>query len=232
MNTFIAKAKLFILTYKRLLLTIVPIIIFVPLILFIISAQTNTHTSAKNKKNNSPISQSPTQTEISPQTQVSLTPAEQTGNSYEENQPYSLEQEEKDIAFGKVKRDPNILTKGNISQETLSDGSIKYEYASSDHNRPDMQIVKDGVTTFKRDIVTNATISEYSEFLTNPPYALQGSAYYGPNAIILANPTLGIAVVYNPQTDQVYEQYLFQSTSVTDYVNTFGSDISNFNPAP
>src|SRR6266567_2215628 len=138
MNTFIAKAKLFILTYKWLLFPLIPFIIFVPLILFIISAHTKPHASHTNQQNNSQISQSPTQTEISPQTKVSLAPTE--GHSHLDDQSDSLDQEEQAIAFGKLKRDPDTLVKGNISLATLPDGSIKYEYATNDPKRPQMQI--------------------------------------------------------------------------------------------
>jgi hypothetical protein len=242
-NTFITKTKFFFSSYKWLLFPLIPIILFFSFIFVIFSARTIHLVSlTKQQKNSTHVSRYPLQTSVSPNVQVSASPSGQVPVSPETFNQSSLADELHEIATGKLKFTQEESQKAysvdfafareSINHNTLPDGSIEYKYASSDPSRPNIQIVKDGIVIFKRKLTHGTTISDYSDFITNPPYASQGSAYFGPDAIILANPTLGIAVVYNLQSNQVYEQYLFQATSVADYIKKYGQDITSFNPAP
>jgi hypothetical protein len=217
-NIFIAKIKLFFLSYKVLFFIL--IIIFIPIFFYFFAVQKNLSTPIAKRQNT--IENSHT----TKQTPVSLSPSKGPINS-----PVTLAQEANEIASGKLKFTKDSEDGKNIKTISLPDGSTEYEYSSDDLNRPDVQIVKDNIVVFQRNSMSNATISDYSEFLTNPPYATQGSIYYGSDAVILANPMLGVAAVYNPESNQVYEQYLFQKMSINDYVQKFGKDISTFNPA-
>lgn len=230
-NIFLTKIKHFLFAYKWLLLSLILIIIcaFIIHLLFLGHSAPPTQPAKQQIIINS--TPSPEQSEVSPK----ISPVSQL------NQPTTLADEVNDIAFGKLRYMPSLqkLTPGSAGSEfagtiinkiSLGDGSIQYEYASTDPKRPHMQIVKDGIVIFRRSLMTNTPISNYSEFITNPPYASEGSSYFGPNAVILANPSQGIAIVYNPDTNYVYEQYLFKAMSVTNYGTMFGDDISAYNP--
>lgn len=221
LTPIIEKAKLFFLAYKWRLFPLVLLIIFIPIIFYFFSIQKNLQAPSIRQQTTRKISQ--------PSVKIEVSPTEQTEISKAQPQQLTLEEEVTDIAAGKLmfSQEPAETT---INSNPLPDGSIEYQQSSGNPNRPNIQIVKNNVVVFKRDIINNATITDYSEFITNPPYASQGSVYYGPNAIILANPTLGIAVVYDAQSNQIYEQYLFNSMSVKDYKQKFGNDISNFIP--
>lgn len=210
MNTLLTKIKSFYSTYKWLLIPIIPSIFFIFLIFYISSLQTKQSIPPVNTQGGTIAS--PTQ----------------SANPAEKNQPYTLTQEEQDIAFKKIKLDNEKMAETSISQETLSDGSIKYKYASFDRNRPHMQIVKDSVPIFRRNLVSNATLADYSSFLKNPEYQRRGSSYYGNTAILYASPTKGIAVVADTKTGKVYEQYIFTALSVAEYLQKYGSDISTY----
>ena len=242
-NALIAKAKLFFLSYKWLLFPLVPIIIFVFIIFYIFNAQKNPPTPSIKQQNNTEVSQTPRQTAVSPQTEVSLSPSEQPEISPDQVLQSSIDQETNDIAAGKLKfadesdedeqnayPGDDEVEEGSINTKTLPDGSIEYEYSSDDPNMPDMQILKDNVVVFRRNMMPETKLTDYSDLLSNPEYTSQGSNYYGANAIIYASPTKGIAVVTNPQTEQVYEQYLFQAMSVNDYLQKYGKDISAYSP--
>jgi hypothetical protein len=238
-NTFIKKAQFFFSTYKWLLIPLVPIILFSYFIIIIASSQSKKPPA--NQQNTAQVSQSPV-TENSGQTQVSVSP------SGSQERPYGLYNEVQGIAFGN--RDSLIggsananngegyasndeFADGSISEKNLSDGSVEYEYQSDDPQRPHMQVIKNGIVLFRRNLMPDDTTTDYySTYLQNPEYTSQGSSYYGANAMIYASPTNGLAIVFDPETKRVYEQYLFPARSVADYVKNFGSDITTFNPAP
>jgi hypothetical protein len=239
LNTFITKAKLFFSTYKWLLIPLIPIILFSYFIIIII-ASNQSKTPLTNQKNTAKVSQSPI-TEVSPQTQTSVSPSVQPGVS-PEGQAYGLYDEVQGIAFGNT----DFLTGGStnegydsdnefadtsISQKNLSDGSVEYEYQSDDPQRPHLQIVKNDVVLFRRNLMPDDTTTDYySSYLQNPEYTSQGSSYYGADAMIYASPTSGIAIVFNPQDQRVYEQYLFPAMPLDAYEQKFGKDISTYDP--
>lgn len=237
LNTLITKIKVFYVNYKWFLFPLIPIIIFTFIIIYFFYAQKTPEKPPINHQNQTAVSTSPAQVGVSQAAQVSPLSEVPTAS----DNSYNLSNEVNDIAFGKFKINHEQTDQGDeypgeefaagsSSQQALSDGSILYEYPSTDPNRPHMQIVKDDIPIFRRNIVPDATVSDYSAFLTNPPYTHQGSGYYGANAVILANPPSGIAVVYNPQTNQVYEQYIFQAVNSNDFVTKYGKDISVYQP--
>lgn len=254
METFIAKVKIFFSTYKWLLFPIVPIIIFIYIIVYIFSAQKTPSTQLTQPLPTSEVSQSQEPSQASQQPQVSISQADQSEISPGELSPdqvikSSIDEEANTISSGDLKlaqddSDDQLgqnaypgddeVDEGSLNTVTLSDGSIEYEYPSDDPNRPHIQIIKGNAVIFRRNIMadTGITVTDYSDLLSNPEYTAQGSSYYGPTAMVYATPTKGIAIVANPQTGEVYEQYLFLAMSVSDYLQKYGKDISAFTPGP
>lgn len=227
LNTFLVKAKFFISTYKWVLIPLVIALLFMYFIIVFITSNQQKTTSQNN---------------VSPQSQISISPSEQPEIS-PQNRLYGLDNAVQSIAFGKQSStggntneehgSNNEFSDMSISQKTFSDGSIEYEYQSDDLQRPHMQLVKNDVVLFLRNLMPdNITTDYYSSYLKNPEYTSQGSNYYGQNAMIYASPTSGIAIVFDQQTNRVYEQYLFPALSVDSYIKKYGSDISAFSPGP
>jgi hypothetical protein len=242
LNIFVAKVKFFSSTYKWLLFPLVPIIIFICIIFYLFSAQKNQPASTVNQPTSAPVSGSPSQAETSPEKSVSPSSGE-TDTSPDQVLQSSIETEAHTIATGGLKFAQNEndnteypgddeVDEGSIKTTPLPDGSTEYEYASDDPYRPHVQIIKDSSVVFRRNLMPDMSLSDYSNFFTNPEYTSQGSTYYGNTATIYADPSQGIAIVANSQTGDVYEQYLFPAMTVSQYVQKFGKDISTFNPAP
>lgn len=249
-NTWLEKTKVFFVTYKWLLFPIVPIIIFIYIIIYLFYAQKNPTEQLTNIQPTSAISQSPQPSQASQQSQISVLPSEEAAVSPGETTSdqalqSSIDQQAGSIATGSLKfaqvdqgdssyPGDNEVSEGSTNTTTLSDGSTEYEYPSDDPNRPHIQIVSNNIVVFRRNNMsdTGITIADYTDLLSQPEYTSQGSSYYGATAEIYAEPTKGIAIVANPQSAEVYEQYLFPAMSVNAYVTKYGKDISAFTPAP
>jgi len=142
-----------------------------------------------------------------------------SSNSSAQLEPGELKQD-----WGPVAVSDNDL-QGSIGRESLSDGSTKYSYTSSNPNRPDVIITKNGLIIFQRQSTFNEKIEDYLPFLGKPEYTILGSNFYGPDAITYIYPSRGTALVANLKTDLIFEQLTFQPVAINEFEQKYGDDI-------
>lgn len=128
---------------------------------------------------------------------------------------------------------------GLINVQGLPDGSIQYNYSSQIPQRPNMIITKNNVAIFERDLLPEdpdakgyAKISDYIKKLGEPEKIIQGSKFYGPFISTYIYSSKGLAIIGNSNTDEAYEIQTFSPLTPDNYINTFGSDISQITPQP
>lgn len=124
--------------------------------------------------------------------------------------------------------DPEEL-KGLQKTELQSDGTTMYTVSSTNPQRPDLiQANTDGYPFFKR-LVTPPnyplSLTSFSKLYGSPKWIFTGSVFYGTNVRSYIYPELGVALIANPQTDQVLEQHIFPKTKVEEYIKKYGDDI-------
>jgi hypothetical protein len=124
---------------------------------------------------------------------------------------------------------------GLLSKEALPDNNFKYTYRSPVENRPHIIIAEDEYTIVFQRMVTNprfpVKITDYTDVDGPPKWIFKGSVFYGPDAQTYVYPELGLAFIADPRSEEVFEQHLFDRTTVEDYVRRFGEDIPA-NPEP
>lgn len=190
---------------KRFIFFIVGfILISIVVILFFISSSFN------RPSINPPVAPSPKQTRISPLQQT--TPGKTTQREVE-----SLS------GVTKISEDHNstIYTKSSL---------IKI--------RPNQIIVQNGIVVFERELTPEkkseegySTLSEFNNKFGSPDKKIKGSKFYGNQISTFIYASKGFTLIGNENTDEVYEIQFYIPTSVQNYINTFGSDVSS-NTAP
>lgn len=124
--------------------------------------------------------------------------------------------------------DPSRL-KGLQKTELLPDKTTMYTVTSTNPLRPDLiHANNNGYPIFKRLVTPPSfplSLKSFVDLYKPPKWIFKGSVFYGVGVNSYIYPELGIALVANPQTDQVFEQHIFQKTKVEDYVSKYGDDI-------
>lgn len=105
----------------------------------------------------------------------------------------------------------------NPIKTTLSDGSIEYTYDSGVPNRPNLILLKNGVNVFQRTPFTDTTLSENTNYYGKPDYIAKGSQFWGANAVSDIYLEKGITLVGDTSKDQLYEQIIFQPTTIDQF---------------
>ncbi len=204
--------------YKKYIPFLIPfgfLLVFIPLLFFIMSPQQQAPIPAPEKE--TPITVAPTIIEP-PQTVSPLQKAiiGVTTNQELENLP------------------------AYIGKETNAAGETNYTYLSEITIRPNNVITdKNGVALFERILIPEdpeetgyATISEFKNKYGEPETVLKGSKFYSWVIETYFYGKLGMAVVGNPNTDEVYEIHRFLPMTVEKYMADFGEDLNQGSEAP
>lgn len=114
-------------------------------------------------------------------------------------------------------------------EEVLPNGGYKRYLDSANPARSNIiQSGPDGSILFERYIVgpdASERLSDNSISYGTPEHIFSGSRFYGPSAQTYLFATKGVALIANPQTDQVLEKHFFPPMSVDAYVQKYGEDI-------
>ena len=122
--------------------------------------------------------------------------------------------------------DPTLQKK-----ETLTDGSIKYTFLSTNPSRPNIIIVQGQYkdTIYERSQVIDGEppvlLTEYLTFFGQPTKIMKGSRIYGADAQTYFYAERGWAYIANPKTDRVLEIQDFPSMDISEYLTKYGEDI-------
>lgn len=119
-----------------------------------------------------------------------------------------------------------------FQKTVLADNEIKYSYPSSNPNRPNEMIVKDGTVIYQRTVVSDKYTYHYTNSLDAPDYNFQGSRFYGSNTVVYVYLKSGTAFVTDANTTLVKEQILFQPMNIEDFKQKYGGDILDFTIIP
>ena len=181
--------------YKWLLLPIIPTLLLIIFLLFLIAR--------------------PSQ-RSSPNQFFSLSP---TGG-------IQLQVHQNDIE-GKDTSDAVSLPKTYQKKESLPDGSTAYSYNSGNPSRPHLEISSsDDQIVFSRAVASKdfplSTISTYNEAYGGPDKTITGSKIYGKNAVTLIYASVGVAIIGDPQTDEVFEKQTFVPMTADQYIQKYG----------
>ena len=200
---------------KKLLFLLIPfgiLIIFLLLYSTIPSPQSNTQ----------PAQITPQNATYAPPTTTPATPSPVV--------PVSLDNPE--ISWSPKSFSEDDFQSVNFQKTQLSDGSIKYTYPSSNINRPNEIIVKNGTVIYQRSVITGKYVYNYTGSLDAPDYNFQGSRFYGGNTTVYVYLKTGTAFVADPDTTLVREQINFQPMNIEDFKKKYGEDIVDFTVIP
>lgn len=147
-----------------------------------------------------------------------ISPTISSFNGFRDGKPEKFDKE--DII------DPAKL-KGLQKTEQIKDGKTLYTLSSSDPKRPNIIIVdKDGSYNLKRIAMPiKYPLSSFVKLYGRAKWIFKGSVFYGADVQQYIYADLGFALVANPQTDEVFEQYLFQPMKIDEYIKNYGDDI-------
>lgn len=112
------------------------------------------------------------------------------------------------------------------SSEFISESAFSY--------RDNAVITEDSIAAFKRIVPVNPQtwqspqISYYQEIYGIPEFEKKGSVTYGDFMTTYVYASKGFAAIFNPFTGEVFEVQSFAPTTVEDYLQKWGSDITSF----
>lgn len=132
---------------------------------------------------------------------------------------------------------PTRFTEGELegisfTKAPLPDGSTKYVYESTNPNRPNEIIVKNGIIIYQRTVVNNKYIYHYTNTMGAADYNFQSSRFYGDNTSTYVYLEEGTAFVADSSTTLVKEQLSFQPTNLEDFKQKYGQDIEDYTIIP
>jgi hypothetical protein len=207
------------------------LIIIIPLLVFTIRLFSNYPSEIDTGPKNNPIlspsaptsttqqtTHSPTGANIHP-TPTSIAKAVVTGGQIEETWPTDLND-----FYGDA--NPSTL-QGVQKVENLSDGTKRYTATSANPARPNMIIAKDDKTVYQRSIPSKGADIPFANFVQlfgQPDKRINGPDFYENTTLEYIYAKKGVAIVVDKQTEQVVEQHFFRSTTVDNYINSFGND--------
>jgi hypothetical protein len=201
MRNIISKTTSLLYLYKWIFLLCVPILVFLGFI-FYISSSPQTTTSPNNI--------SPT---IAPfeKTLITIPQPTQAEEADSENENYTDIEQREDFQ----------------KKEIRSDGSVVYTFASDNPQRPNILIVtRDNNLIFSRTLNSKdlplASITTIKETIGEPEKTIQGSKFYGQEAVIYLYSSAGLTLIANLKTDEVFEEQHFTPMSVDAYLQRFG----------
>lgn len=129
---------------------------------------------------------------------------------------------------GEVEKLPNLQKK-----ETLPDSSTKYTFSSQLTSRPNEIITHDGLVSFEKALLPlepgkggYAKASDYINVLGQPEKIIKGSRYWGWNVSTYIFASKGVTLTINSYANLVYEISFFKPTTIDDYIQKYGQDIS------
>lgn len=205
MNTSNTKFKDFFNKYKYLLIPSIPLLFFVGLLFFIPSTQTDS-------------------TPVEPKPQINPTVVPSRAFPTKIPTPYPTTAKEEFIEEEDLSTRPGL-----ISKDALPDGTTKYTFASTNQARPNIFIAYNAhETLFQRDVILSkypVKITDYTKQFGQPERTISGSFFYGSNTQTLIYAQEGLAIVGNIQTNQVYEQHIFEPMTPAMYIQKYGDDI-------
>lgn len=120
---------------------------------------------------------------------------------------------------------------GLVEKKEREDGSIENYFNSTLDIRPHSIITKNNKAVFESIILPSdksaagyLTISQFKNQHGEPTSIEEGSRFYGWHMQILIYEHLGVALIANPFTGEVFELHSFQPMNTQDYIKYFGSD--------
>jgi hypothetical protein len=221
MNNFILKLQSLLPGNRKILIPLIPLVLFLLIFIFAASLAFITPPQEPQEEPEVPIP-TPANETVSPTFLPTQSP--QSEGVGEGEQPHG-----ETILY----ENSPLLEK----KESFPDLSKKYSLTSSTPDRPNVIITigEEQNQVFQRSVIPQSdppiTIPEYLEFFGQPERTIKGSHFYGPDAqIYIYAQTRGFAYIANTQTNRILELHTFAPMSVEDYTKKYGEDI--ITPAP
>jgi len=203
MNSFSARLKSFLITFRWIIIPGVPLAFFIFMMILLFSPN-NTRTPQIVPPNNT------------------TTPQPSTFPPINHNHDFITEQD----------KSPVDSRPGLQKKELLPDNTIVYTFTSPVANRPNIIITSGQNNILFRRTVTDPAlpikISDYTDSNGQPKFVFKGSNFYGIQAQTYIYAELGIAFIADPQTSKVFEQHTFTPMRVEEYVKKYGDDIQSY----
>lgn len=139
--------------------------------------------------------------------------------------------------IGKTTEQEAVAKTTVLKKEALSDGSVKYDVPSVNALQPDQIISKNGIVIYeKTSTFTNKQggfpkLSSLVNLFNPSEMELRSHPFYGPFVTTYIFAYKGLAIVGNPNTDEVYEVQRFSPQSIDSYLKIYGKDLS-LTPTP
>ncbi len=162
----------------------------------------------------------PTKNDPPPKTFISLSPSPIRSN---------INVKKTDIPDSHLEPVDQNKLKGFQRKEILADGESKYSSSSTNPQRSNINIAGvNGYSVFQRIITppdSPLALSKFTNLYGRAKWIFKGSVFYGGVVSSYIYPELGLALIADPQTDQVLEQHIFKPMKVEEYVEKYGDDI-------
>lgn len=189
--------------------------IFIPLMILLIAAFLYLPTS---KKTGGPTVEYPTPTI------VPLNPATIPGKIFEG----------KKATIGQTTDSQLRILPGLEKEEASADGGRTFIFTSSILPRPNtVSTNQSGIAVFERVVTigsTDITLSQAKSLLGEEEFLIEGSSFYGKAINTYIYSSRGVAILANPNTDDIYEIQTFQPTNVSEYINRYSDKGNITNP--
>lgn len=116
--------------------------------------------------------------------------------------------------------DENSEFLSHAKKEALSDGTLRYTFTSENPNRSDIFIIIDANIILARHAVVGKASDNYRKLLAQPHDTIAEPTFYGQDTVTYLYAEGGTALIVNPKTNVVYEEFTFQPAVSLEEFNT------------
>lgn len=118
------------------------------------------------------------------------------------------------------------------SKKELPQGGTEYRFYSPEIGRENIIVVQNEKVSFERAITVDKDsvhpkLSLFKSIYGEANKVFGGSSYYGKFIQTLLYTNLGVGLIVNPFTDEVFEIHQFTPTSAEDYLSLWGDEIDS-----
>jgi len=195
-------------------------IFIAPLLLFLFFMLLLIFSYARSPRQSTPVTASPTQSPSQTENSTSYSPSQETVSISPSQTPSGgMESDERkdQIIWSNISLSDSDFDGLNATKTTLSDGSTEYSYDSGVPNRPNIIIEKNGINVYQQTPFTDTPLSQDTNYYGQPDYTAKGSQFWGANAITYIYLSKGVALVGDPNKDQMFEEIVFQPGTITQF---------------
>ncbi len=121
----------------------------------------------------------------------------------------------------------------NLINEQTDGNKSTFSFPAISKNRDSIIVTKDNLSAFEREVTlqpdySTPNLKQLTSGLGQPEKIFNGSSYYGQEYVTYIYASKGLAIVANPNTDEVFEVQQFKPTTLEDYIKQWGSDLYEY----